>query len=399
MGQAADMHLVSDCGGLVSQIALAIPAAFFEKAQAGDWFRPLVPIGNLLAALPANVEAILLMDQASLTKGRSWIDALDLKCTVILVPGSKASEVVSTPWVQDAFLVRKRVRDGDTAVEILAPEDCGLGRQFAAFLRTSIGSLPFHLPGGNQLVGPDFRLLGHSSILSGGLGAATGPLMWTLERLEALDERPIRVFGYHPGDLSENLTANNLSQAASIRGSADDRQLVSEEIEYLARGGHQFGFHVDQFVSVTGLQRNGRPLLLLGEPCSADSRSNPLIENARRQLNASAVSLRRQGFEVLRNPVPYVVAPDSGKRLPRLYNNLMLENTIRSGHNKPLVWLPQFGDVEELDKFDRMNREIWEGLDFEIMPVPGWSYFASRNGALRCLSKVINRRETVAGQI
>ena len=252
-----------------------------------------------------------------------------------------------------------------------------------------LSTFRFFLPGGNQVIGPDFRLIGHSSLKSGGAAGAisTAARMEVLEKLRSLDGRSIHVFGYRTADLSNVTVVARHVPPTPV-----------SDLEDLVAAGHQAGFHVDQFVSVTGLARDGRPVLVVGEPHVVGHAETPLVENARRLLDASVRSLVRQGFEVLRNPVPYVPTPDSGKRLPRLYNNLLLENEIRPGRYRPMVWLPQFGDLEDLQEFDRLNREIWERLGFEVVPVAGLSYFASRNGALRCLSKVLKRGDWTATQ-
>lgn len=154
---------------------------------------------------------------------------------------------------------------------------------------------------------------------------------------------------------------------------------------------HQCGFHVDQFVSVTGLRSDDRPLLLVADPLAHTGCDARAATDLKRKLDASALSLARQGFAIVRNPIPVSPAIDTNKCLPRLYNNVLVENIVRSGQTRPFVWIPHFGDVEALDDFDGENRKIWEKLGFYAIGVAGWSHFASRNGALRCATKVINR--------
>ncbi|MBW6425004.1 hypothetical protein KX729_26535 [Rhizobium sp. XQZ8] len=387
-------ELVQDCGGFIRQIALSIPEAFFDEASTGGWFRPLVPIGNLIVSLPSDIEVLLLVDDAVLPKAKAWAHGLQARCRIAFVPVPAGS--IGSPWIQDAFLVRT---GEETDFEILSSEGSGLAACIAGFLQVPLYSLPVLPPGGNQLVGQDFRLIGRSEIRSRYQGASppATTVAGAVKALEELDRRPVSIFGYRAEDL---LQAQRPSvprkilrtDAAEIEGGG----IRSTGSESLLHGGHQFGFHVDQFVSVTGLKRNDRPLLLVGDPTTAGEPETPLIENARRCLDASAAALVLRGFEVMRNPVPYALAPDSGKRLPRLYNNLILENQVRSGRERPLAWLAQFGDVEpSLQAFDRNNIEIWGALGFEVLPVYGWSYFASRNGALRCISKILQRSKVL----
>jgi hypothetical protein len=309
-------------------------------------------------------------------QAQQWANSLNASCNIVFVAGAEDRNTVNSPWTQDAFLVRRLPGARPAEIEILTSETGGAAASITDFLSVPKGLLPAFLPGGNQLVGPDFRLVGHSQLVgrSAARAGSTRQTIDLLEKLQALDERPIRIFGYRPEHAR--------------------RQTDLPELEHFFRNGHQFGFHVDQFVSVTGLERGNRPLLIVGEPCGLeDGTVTPLIEEARRALDASAAELIRQGFEVLRNPLPYVITPDGGKRLPRLYNNLILENEIRLGRERPLVWLPQFGDAEPLEKFDRMNRAVWEELGFDVVPVYGCSYLASRNGSLRCLSKILSRED------
>jgi len=371
---------MADCGGLIDQVALSLPARFLKDRPSTEWFEPLVPIGNLLKSLPAETEALLLIDPACEGQAGRWLAALSVSCRVRLVPLADAAFKQESPWVQDAFHARIHSHSHPAPVEILTLEGRTEGASFAAFLNIPARDALIDLPGGNQLLGDDFRLVGHQGLVGdSGKGSQITP------RLQALDDRPIKIYGYRSTDL------------AAVRADGDGRTFSPaagdwrEKSLHLEGGLHQFGFHVDQFVSVTGLRRGNRPLLLVAEPHLPEGPIVPLVEDARRRLQASVHVLREQGFEIMRNPVPWVVTPDSGKRLPRLYNNVMIENETRQEDDRPLVWLPQFSDVEPLSVFDRMNREIWEALGFEVVPVFGWSYFASRNGALRCATKVLHR--------
>ena len=111
--------------------------------------------------------------------------------------------------------------------------------------------------------------------------------------------------------------------------------------------------------------------------------------------------LEAQGFCVLRNKIPYVAPPPlpTGGPPPawaywHAYNNVIVENQIRSGEDCPMVWLPQFSDVEEhLEPFDQLNRQAWESLGFRTIPVYGATHLATHGGSIRCASKVLKRQE------
>lgn len=98
---AGSPPLVPDCGGLIRTVALALPAAFFARSGVEDTVSPLVPIGNLLSALPSDIIAILVIDSASLASARNWLSSLPIRCISELVPLSGNDNVIPHPWIQD----------------------------------------------------------------------------------------------------------------------------------------------------------------------------------------------------------------------------------------------------------------------------------------------------------
>lgn len=377
MSATGSLSLVPDCGGLIRTIAIALPASFFADDRPDNSVSPLVPIGNLLSALPFDVTAIVIVDRISLLPAQNWLDRLGATCTATLMP-LDGNSGVAHPWIQDMF----HVRAGKEGVgELVMTAGNALAGQLADRLGFAVEFSDVALAGGNQLVGPDFRLVGHSSLQDdGGVGrSAANDRHERWQRVQALDGRTVHSFGYRPEDLGN---ASASSDHSSTRASAP-----------AMAGGkmHQCGFHVDQFVSVTGLRRDGHPLLLVAEPVAFDGCDARAATDLKRKLDASALSLARQGFAILRNPIPVLPAIDTKKCLPRLYNNVFLENVTRSSQKRPFVWIPHFGDTEALGIFDRENRQMWESLGFNAVGIAGWSHLASRNGALRCATKVINR--------
>ncbi|MBT9371091.1 hypothetical protein [Rhizobium sp. CSW-27] len=360
--------LLPDCGGLIRRIAFSLPPAFLEERPT-EWYRPLVPIGNLLQALAADIEGFVLVEPEACVSAEAWIGSLRLDCPLRIVPVEGPARARQSPWTQDLFHVRApAVADGPGT--ILARPGARIGPTLAAALGWPVVDPGVDLDGGNQLVGPDFRVVGRSAVAGdafppgeGGAGAA----------LLSLDQRPVHLFAYRASEL-DGVAAMPVADPHSLKGV------------------YQCGFHLDQYVTVTGLRQAGRPLLIVAEAQMADAGTSPMVEQIGRQLDASARRLVSEGFAVRRNPVPFRVTPDSGKRLPRLYNNLLLENAVRPGHHRPLVLLPHFADAEPLAAYDAANRALWEELGFAVVPVHGWSQLASRNGALRCVSKVVQRQ-------
>lgn len=373
---ANPLPLVPDCGGLIRMVALALPAAFFAESGMEDTVSPLLPIGNLLLALPSDMIAIIVIDSASEASVRNWLDGLPICCITELVSLS-GTDNIPHPWIQDMFHVRTRDRGRGVGPELVPAAGSIVGSGLAAHLGAAVTHADVTLAGGNQLIGPNFRLIGHSSLVDdSGIRRPVAGSANRRQKIMALDGRSVHSFGYRPQDLDNaplDLLAVQLDQAA-LEGRT-----------------HQCGFHVDQFVSVTGLEWNGRPLLLVADPVAHSGCNVRAATELKRKLDASVLSLARQGFAIERNPIPVAPAIDNNKCLPRLYNNVVLENVTRSGQKRPFVWIPHFGDTETLEEFDAVNRKIWNGLGFQPIGVAGWSSLSSRNGALRCAIKIVDR--------
>ncbi len=371
--------LLPDCGGAIRTIALALPKAFFADEWSDRSVLPLIPIGNLLSALPRDTRPVIVIDQACLASAQGWLDSLQIPSSPELVTLAAGNEV-SSPWIQDLFHVRSAGRPGEPLTELVSQGHDAVASRLADYLEceSTVGNVA--LAGGNQLVGPDFRLVGHASLQEERHvgSSAGGESRW--RKVQALDSRPVHSFFYRLEDIG--------------RTSPPFKPAGAEDAGPVMTGSrmHQCGFHVDQFVSVTGLVRDGFPLLLVADPVGASGSCARAAVDLKQKLDASALTLTRQGFSVERNPIPLLPSIDTNKCLPRLYNNVLLENVTRSGQESPLVWIPHFSDREALEEFDAENRKLWEMLGFQAIGVNGWSHLASRNGALRCATKVVNRR-------
>lgn len=368
--------LVPDCGGLIHTIAFALPTAFFSDGSDREDVSPLIPLGNLLSALPREIIAVIVIDRACIPSARHWLGGLAITCVTELL-ALDANGNIAHPWIQDVFHVRAG-GDGATT-ELVSARGNPCADALANRFGLATAASDILLDGGNQLVGPDFRLVGHSSLQGGGTGGRPAGHLQQRQRIQALDGRTLYSFGYRPEDLGASAAPAGLSPVKTPPSTMPDGKM------------HQCGFHVDQFVSVTGLRRDDRPLLLVADPMAHEGCSARAVSDLKQKLDASVLSLIRQGFAIARNPIPVSPAIDSNKCIPRLYNNVILENVARPGQIQPFVWLPHFGDRETLEWFDEENRKIWKGLGFDPIGVAGWSHLASRNGALRCATKVMRR--------
>lgn len=383
---ALQPSFVEDCGDVIEEIAIALPQFILDKDQ-GAAAAVLAMIGNLVASFKPHMHVLLLCEGSGRARAEAWLSHLALRCSATLVDVGEGALSKSGFWIQDCLHVRigcDGYRIGDTFTD----NANSLARWLARQQRCTWERLELHMAGGNHLVGPDFRIVGFDSIrLSAArhFGGDSG-LQHALDRIQALDARPVHVFGFradelrarHAGSPAPHLPTAGLTAVAASICQADRW--------------YQFGLHVDQFVSITGLSQSGQPLLLIADPVSPSHPHAAQVVSAKRQIDACARHLSRAGFAVLRNPVPFAPGLAGQRFFPRLYNNVIVENGIRPGEAKPLVWMPSFGENYSLLAFDNENVALWHSLGFDVILVGGAESVAEHGGALRCVSKVLRRK-------
>lgn len=374
-------HLMMDCGGAIEEIAIALPPVLF--ANPGE--TALKPLGNLISSLPEAIKLLIISEKSSFAALRKWLEQIPPACEITVVDSPSDREMTKDDiWIQDPFLVS--ARDNQRVfLDIVSERSNSHARWLHAASGEPLEEHRIHLAGGNMLVGPDFRIVGTDSIKQSiALDETDRHWKRALAAHHNIDARHLSLFGY---------------QKADVSGPSSMREMDEEYF--------QTPFHIDLAVSLTGLQNEqGRPILFVAEVHSTADPDGPLLPLFANRLDASVMRLEAQGFCVLRNKIPYVVPPArlSGGHPAawgywHAYNNVIVENEIRSGEERPNVWLPHFADVEEhLEAFDTLNRQAWEALGFRAIPVFGASYLAPDGGSIRCASKVLRRRNINAGR-
>lgn len=364
--------LVADCGGAIEEMAIAIvPGCFGDDPL----FAALIAaLGNFAGTLPEDVRLHVLGNAATRDRIERWLDGLGLACrTVFVEAGLSEASDTSDFWVQDPLLILQGA-DGGKYLQQDCENPGDHARWFSRATSIPIEKAGVHLAGGNLLVGPDFLLTGQDSVdLTQAIIDREGGADTAFERLSALDARPLYVAGYGYGvQTVETPRAGAWNDPYRFR---------------------QYGGHIDRFIAITGLKTaEGRPKIVV-----ADARLGPGgraadLGPAPQRLDQTAARLDFLGFEVLRNPVPFVPTIGDRQLRARLYNNVLVENEIRRGRSKPLVWLPQYADAEpELADFDIENSAMWRDLGFEPVAARGWSKLTVAMGAVRCATKVLRR--------
>lgn len=354
-----------DCGGAITKLAVSVVPQCFAGHAAGGGL--LYALERFIPTLPAELTLVMLARRASRRKLDRWLDRIAPCCRIEQIDAAFPDrEDTMALWTQDSFLV---VDGGETylqpASENATPHAWWLGDALGKTVRAET----YALAGGNVLVAPGFKLIGCESLTDEPVRRAA--MMAALQRL---DPRPVFEVGYR------------LGQGRPAGPGADYYRM------------RQYGGHIDRSIAVTGLTREGRPLLVVANgvpgPDADPAGFGPIGD----RLDRTADALSALGFAVLRNDVPFAPVLGGPQLRPRLYNNVLVENEVRPGRTRPLVWVPQFaGDEPILEEFDRSNVALWEGLGFEPIGAFGWSGLAAQMGALRCATKVLARGPSSAG--
>jgi len=139
--------------------------------------------------------------------------------------------------------------------------------------------------------------------------------------------------------------------------------------------------HIDMVVSVTGIFRDGKPVLLVGDPTLPGCPLSEKAKDRKAELDSMVKVIdKMKAFWVIRNPTPVVDGHLLG------YNNTIVQT------NPHVVMLPVFsGTGQNFDIVDRANVKLWEDLGFRVVQVPCWMAFTASNGCIRCATLPLER--------
>jgi len=174
------------------------------------------------------------------------------------------------------------------------------------------------------------------------------------------------------------------------------------------RGHDQPIFHIDMFISLLGRTQDGRYRLLVGDPGMADRLlgRTPTDHSLQEEFDDVASQLAAAGFDVLRNPLPYVFADSAEEEdLPvdggtvriagrrQWYHATSNNCLVQIDRSERDVWLPTYGHgaLEGLTVTDDANAIIWRENGFTVHQLGDFNPFAVRLGALHCIKKYLAR--------
>jgi hypothetical protein len=375
-------RLVASAGGPVARMLFTVPAYAVASAPLATAYR------DLLAKLPPATRYLVLTHESVAEAVRGWDERIEvvaapehINFSVWAEDGYAAVTDAGTTYLVEPFSFP---RYGDSLVaDLVANADPALERTQA----------PLYFQGGNILIGDDFFLIGAD---------------YPANTLRYVGDVLVPAPGERPADLVRRLYGEYLDPDRRL-GYVGSTIVVPEQrarrftldgaewVEFLYVG-NQAGttqpiFHIDMFVTPAGRGPDGGYRLLVGDPrAAADLLGMAVSPHAMAQVfDDVAAGLRRQGFEVLRNPLPLVYADDVARR-ERWWYFASANNALLGGAT---VYLPTYGHGAwpELAATDEANGRIWAGLGYEVVYLADFHPFAENLGAVHCIKKYLARAD------
>jgi hypothetical protein len=372
--------LVPTAGGPIERLLLTIPQYAVASEALAQAYR------DLLDQLPASTQVVALVHEPVAGTVSGWHDRIE----VVAAP----THLNFSIWAEDGYAA---VTDGGITYLVEPFSFPRYGDSLIAdFVANASPMLertqaPLYFQGGNIVIGDDFVLLGAD------YPAASLRYVGTVLLPEA-GESPAamvrRLYGeYLDPDRRLLYVGSTLPVPAqqTRRFSRDG----AEWTEYLYVG-NQAGtlqpiFHIDMFISLAGRGADGRYRVLVGDPrAAAELLGVPLAAHAMAAVfDDIAAVLTRQGFDVIRNPLPLAYLDDT-ERLERLWYFATSNNALVADGT---VYLPTYGHGAwpELAATDQRNGEIWAGLGYQVRFLADFHPFAENLGAVHCIKKYLAR--------
>ena len=312
----------------------------------------------------------LAVHEADDAEFRNLVDGLGLAANVNVIAAPNGAAL--WPWPQDRVTV---IRGGDGSTTVLGSDDpddytaYAAGRACGMDGAVALGSPQ---PGGNILVDGKTCFVGADLCVP---AIDTGRLIEVIACAPLARRGPVR-FEMVPGDHSW-------------------RQDIDRSIA--AEGSRQPIFHIDMFMTLAGATPEGTPRILLGDPVWASALIGlPLPEGFPvKAFEQIEFGLRLRGYEVHRNPLPFVYFDDPEAKLREWFyasaNNCWVECMEPASGCR--VFLPEygFGPWPELKATDDANAAVWEGLGFEVVRGGDFLPLADQLGSLNCVSRILDR--------
>jgi hypothetical protein len=297
---------------------------------------------------------------------RALAQGLGLSAVVDVIPAPAGAAL--WPWAQDRVLA---FRSGDGSTAVFGSDDTADAAGRASGIAGCL-ALGAPQPGGNILVDGKTCFVGADLFES------------------AIDtSRSTEVIACAP------LARRGPTRFQIVPGDLTWRQDIDRSIA--ADGSKQPIFHIDMFMTLAGPAPDGTRRILLGDPVWASELIGlPLPDGFPvKAFDQIDYGLRLRGYEVIRNPLPFVYFDNEAAKLREWFyasaNNCWVECMEGAGGCR--VFLPEygFGPWPELKATDDANAAVWEGLGFEVVRGGDFLPLADQLGSLNCVTRILAR--------
>lgn len=149
--------------------------------------------------------------------------------------------------------------------------------------------------------------------------------------------------------------------------------------------------HIDLFMTITGLESCGKPIIMLAWPETQWTKLKQEVEDTTYFMDLIKKGFEQRGYTVYKNPIPFIPytnQPDDNSYWIGYYNNCLVEVT----NNTKRIWLPAYHKADHLDShflelMDERNKTIWECLGYEVIQIYGGQrVYAKNKGSIHCLT-------------
>ena len=387
-------RIVSSAHGPLTHLLFTYPA------YADGEFSYQAVYADLFAKLPATTRFTILTHPdvaADLEEALAEASAGD-RATIVEAPDFLNFLV----WAEDPYVVVHDMAQDPPTVFLIEPftfpraGDASIADLIAEATDIQGMQSPLYFQGGNLLIGDDFVLIGADypartlDLIQRGSPILVPPGMQAARFIRELYQRtfdPDRRVLY----AGTRLPVFAAEQQTIVIGGEPWVERL-----YEGTGTAQPIFHIDMFISLAGRGASGEYRLLVGSPAEAGRiLAQPTPAHAMAEIfDDVARQLQRQGFEVIRNPLPITYVDDPVNRERMWYfatsNNCLVQIDDQAGNQ---VWLPTYGHDPwaDLAATDAANKRIWEELGFEVHQLADFNPFAQNLGAVHCIKKYLER--------
>jgi hypothetical protein len=384
-------QLVPDAKGMVTNILFTVPG-YYDQKNPEEIVDPLDKshFTTLIAHLARHRRHYTVLCHASQVEEiQSWFKKEKIRDEDLTLSISVFNYSI---WAQDAYVALSD-NEGNAflAESICFTRDHDMSVADDLAMQTSIRAIQSNLyfQGGNVLVTDDYALIGMDYVVENQGRAFLETREKVIEQFRVLFGKPVLAVG-----------RNHL--------------IVHRDRQYLGGGVFQPIFHIDMYITATGVRaENGKEVLFVASPRLAREILNEKeTENDFDKYFDEVAEQLSQDFQVRRMPILPTQFRSKESEFPRhyylSYNNALVENYAANGKEHRYVYLPTFaGDVERFkseryltdyygDKkryqlLDSAARKIWEELGFTVFLMDPLEDLAMSWGSVHCIVKTLGR--------